>query len=168
MTSRDKNNGIATFTVRELAEELGISKQAVHKKINQLPTELTPKKVDGAYQLTHEIANFIRDSGKIPATVNQPVNQLINGEVDALKMMIKELQEEKEKIYGQLEKKDIQVDHLQKLIDQQQQLTLQANRQNERLQLQLQVVQEKENEVVESADDSCEQKKWWQFWTKRN
>ena len=168
MTSRDKNNGIATFTVRELAEELGISRQAVHKKINQLPTELTPKKVDGAYQLTHEIANFIRDSGKIPATVNQPVNQLINGEVDALKMMIKELQEEKEKIYGQLEKKDIQVDHLQKLIDQQQQLTLQANRQNERLQLQLQVVQEKENEVVESADDSCEQKKWWQFWTKRN
>ena len=166
--SKDKNNGIATFTVRELAEELGISRQAVHKKINQLPTELTPKKVDGAYQLTHEIANFIRDSGKIPATVNQPVNQLINGEVDALKMMIKELQEEKEKIYGQLEKKDIQVDHLQKLIDQQQQLTLQANRQNERLQLQLQVVQEKENEVVESADDSCEQKKWWQFWTKRN
>ena len=118
--------------------------------------------------MTHEIANFIRDSGKIPATVNQPVNQLNNGEVDALKMMIKELQEEKEKIYGQLEKKDIQVDHLQKLIDQQQQLTLQANRQNERLQLQLQVVQEKENEVVESADDSCEQKKWWQFWTKRN
>ena len=105
MTSRDKNNGIATFTVRELAEELGISKQAVHKKINQLPTELTPKKVDGAYQLTHEIASFIRDSGKIPATGNQPVNQLINGEVDALKMMIKELQEEKEKIYGQLEKK---------------------------------------------------------------
>ena len=168
MTSRDKNNGIATFTVRELAEEIGISRQAVHKKIKQLPTELTPKKVDGAYQLTHEIANFIRDSGKIPATVNQPVNQLNNGEVDALKMMIKELQEEKEKIYGQLEKKDIQVDHLQKLIDQQQQLTLQANRQNERLQLQLQVVQEKENEVVESADDSCEQKKWWQFWTKRN
>ena len=166
--SKDKNNGIATFTVRELAEEIGISRQAVHKKIKQLPTELTPKKVDGAYQLTHEIANFIRDSGKIPATGNQPVNQLINGEVDALKMMIKELQEEKEKIYGQLEKKDIQVDHLQKLIDQQQQLTLQANRQNERLQLQLQVVQEKENEVVESADDSCEQKKWWQFWTKRN
>ena len=68
MTSRDKNNGIATFTVRELAEELGISKQAVHKKINQLPTELTPKKVDAAYQLTHEIASFIIDSGKIPAT----------------------------------------------------------------------------------------------------
>ena len=34
--SKDKNNGIATFTVRELAEELGISRQAVHKKINQL------------------------------------------------------------------------------------------------------------------------------------
>ena len=158
--SKDKNNGIATFTVRELAEELGISRQAVHKKINQLPTELTPKKVDGAYQLTHKIADFIRDSGKIPATVN--------GEIAALKMMIKELQEEKEKIYGQLEKKDIQVDHLQKLIDQQQQLTLQANRQNERLQLQLQFFQEKDDEVEEEETDSPERKKWWQFWGRKN
>ena len=153
--SRDKNNGIATFTVRELAEELGISRQAVHKKINQLPTELT-----------HKIADFIRDSGKIPATVNQPVNQLINGEIDALKMMIKELQEEKEKIYGQLEKKDIQLDHLQKLIDQQQQLTLQANRQNERLQLQLELIQEKEDQPLKDEKIDSPIKKWWHFWKK--
>ena len=95
--SRDKNNGIATFTVRELAEELGISKQAVHKKINQLPTELTPKKVDGAYQLTHEIASFIRDSGKIPATGNQPVNQLINGEVDVWRRNSKSYRKKRKK-----------------------------------------------------------------------
>jgi len=57
-----------TFTVRELAEELGVSKQAIHKKINQLPSELTPKKLEGAYQLTEEIADSIRASGKIPAT----------------------------------------------------------------------------------------------------
>ena len=49
-----------TFTVRELAEELGVSKQAIHKKINQLPSELTPKKLEGAYQLTEEIADSIR------------------------------------------------------------------------------------------------------------
>ena len=83
-------------------------------------------------------------------------------------MMIKELKEEKAKLYDQLERKDEQLSQLQKLVNQQQQLTLQANHHNERLQLQLHVVQEKENEVVESADDSCEQKKWWQFWTKRN
>ena len=83
-------------------------------------------------------------------------------------MMIKELKEEKAKLYDQLERKDEQLSQLQKLVNQQQQLTHQANHHNERLQLQLQVVQEKENEVVESADDSCEQKKWWQFWTKRN
>ena len=51
-----------TFTVRELAEELGVSKQAIHKKINQLPSELTPKKLEGAYQLTEEIADSIRAS----------------------------------------------------------------------------------------------------------
>ena len=96
------------------------------------------------------------------------INQPVDGEVGALKMMIKELKEEKAKLYDQLERKDEQLSQLQKLVNQQQQLTLQANHHNERLQLQLQVVQEKENEVVESADDSCEQKKWWQFWTKRN
>lgn len=157
-----------TFTVRELAEELGVSKQAIHKKINQLPSELTPKKLEGDYQLTEEIADSIRASVKNATTVNQPVNQPVDGEVGALKMMIKELKEEKAKLYDQLERKDEQLSQLQKLVDQQQQLTLQANHHNERLQLQLQVVQEKENEVVESADDSCEQKKWWQFWTKRN
>ncbi len=157
-----------TYTVRELAEELGVSKQAIHKKINQLPSELTPKKLEGAYQLTEEIADSIRASVKNATTVNQPVNQPVDGEVGALKMMIKELKEEKAKLYDQLERKDEQLSQLQKLVDQQQQLTLQANHHNERLQLQLQVVQEKENEVVESADDSCEQKKWWQFWTKRN
>lgn len=157
-----------TFTVRELAEELGVSKQAIHKKINQLPSELTPKKLEGDYQLTEEIADSIRASVKNATTVNQPVNQPVDGEVGALKMMIKELKEEKAKLYDQLERKDEQLSQLQKLVNQQQQLTLQANHHNERLQLQLQVVQEKENEVVESADDSCEQKKWWQFWTKRN
>ena len=116
--------------------------------------------------MTHKIADFIRDSGKIPATVNQPVNQLINGEIDALKMMIKELQEEKEKIYGQLEKKDIQLDHLQKLIDQQQQLTLQANRQNERLQLQLELIQEKEDQPLKDEKIDSPIKKWWHFWKK--
>jgi len=153
-----------TFTVRELAEELGVSKQAIHKKINQLPSELTPKKLEGAYQLTEEIADSIRASVKNATTVNQPVNQPVDGEVGALKMMIKELKEEKAKLYDQLEKKDEQLSQLQKLVDQQQQLTLQANHHNERLQLQLQVVQEKENEI----SDSSEQKKWWQFWTKRN
>lgn len=157
-----------TFTVRELAEELGVSKQAIHKKINQLPSELTPKKLEGDYQLTEEIADSIRASVKNATTVNQPINQPVDGEVGALKMMIKELKEEKAKLYDQLERKDEQLSQLQKLVNQQQQLTLQANHHNERLQLQLQVVQEKENEVVESADDSCEQKKWWQFWTKRN
>lgn len=157
-----------TFTVRELAEELGVSNQAIHKKINQLPSELTPKKLEGDYQLTEEIADSIRASVKNATTVNQPVNQPVDGEVGALKMMIKELKEEKAKLYDQLERKDEQLSQLQKLVNQQQQLTLQANHHNERLQLQLQVVQEKENEVVESADDSCEQKKWWQFWTKRN
>ena len=153
-----------TFTVRELAEELGVSKQAIHKKINQLPSELTPKKLEGAYQLTEEMADSIRASVKNATTVNQPVNQPVDGEVGALKMMIKELKEEKAKLYDQLEKKDEQLSQLQKLVDQQQQLTLQANHHNERLQLQLQVVQEKENEI----SDSSEQKKWWQFWTKGN
>ena len=110
------------------------------------------------------MADSIRASVKNATTANPSVNQPVDGEVGALRMMIKELKEEKSKLYGQLEKKDEQLSQLQKLVDQQQQLTLQANHHNERLQLQLQVVQEKENEI----SDSSEQKKWWQFWTKGN
>lgn len=118
---------MATISVKKLSEELGISKQAVHKRIEQLPVCFQPKKVDGVYELTAETADAIRKNKKASTTVNQlPVDAVV--EVDALKMQINELKEEKKRLYGQL-------DQFQLLLDQQQQLTLQSNQQIQQLQL---------------------------------
>ena len=118
---------MATISVRELSEELGISKQAIHKRMEQLPDHFQPKKVDGVYELTAEIAEAVRKNKKKSTVVNQPKVDTVD-EVDALKTQIEELKEDKKRLYGQL-------DQFQVLLDQQQQLTLQSNQQMQQLQL---------------------------------
>lgn len=76
------------LSVKELAEELNITKQAIHKKIAQLPTELTPNKINGAYRLSPETVDFIKNSTNSKPTDNQKSNQPVEGEVVALKMLI--------------------------------------------------------------------------------
>ena len=128
---------VTTISVKELSEELGISRQAIHKRIEQLPARFQPKKVDGVYELTAEIADAIRVFKKSSTTVNQPAVD----EVDALKMQINELKEDKKRLYGQL-------DQFQILLDQQQQLTLQSNQQIQQLQL----------SVTKQSEDNTSQK----------
>lgn len=115
---------MAIISVKKLSEELGISKQAVYKRLEQLPDHFQPKKVDGVYKLTAETADAIRKNKKPSTTDNQPKVD----EVDALKMQINELKEDKKRLYGQL-------DQFQILLDQQQKLTLQSNQQIQQLQL---------------------------------
>ncbi|EJY17583.1 hypothetical protein HMPREF1357_02570, partial [Enterococcus faecium C497] len=84
-------------------------------------------------------------------------------------------------LIAELKEKNKQIDHLQgiietqqKLLDQQQQLTLQANQQIEKLQEQLQLTYTEEpseneattlSEEIESIEkQSKKEKKWWQFW----
>ncbi|NTK43157.1 HTH domain-containing protein, partial [Enterococcus faecium] len=110
---------MADKTIKELAEELGISKQAIRKHFDKLPTKLTPKLIDGKYVISTKAQEFIRNS------INQTneVDAEVDSSVDSV--LVKELKE-----------KNKQIEHLQniietqqKLLDQQQQLTLQANQQ---------------------------------------
>lgn len=128
---------MTTISVKKLSEELGISKQAIHKRMEQLPTRFQPKKIDGVYELTAEIADAIRNYKKESTAVNQPEVD----HVDALRMQINELKEDKKRLYGQL-------DQFQTLLDQQQQLTLQSNQQIQQLQL----------SVTKQAEDNTSQK----------
>lgn len=151
---------MANLTVKQLAKELGVSKQAIHKRINQLPVELTPEKVGGAYELSSETADYIKGNMERASTTNQQSSPKVDSEVDTLRLMIKELKEEKTRLYTQLEIKDKQLDKMHKLVDQQQQLTLQSNHQTDRLQLEF--FQEKKDDKNLSTDSSPK-KKWWHF-----
>ncbi|MEB7868987.1 DUF536 domain-containing protein [Enterococcus faecium] len=156
---------MADKTIKELAEELGISKQAIRKHFDKLPTKLTPKLIDGKYVISTKAQEFIRNS------INQTneVDAEVDSSVDSV--LVKELKE-----------KNKQIEHLQniietqqKLLDQQQQLTLQANQQIEKLQEQLQLAYTEENpedesttilsEETESIEKHTKKKqKWWQLW----
>ncbi|HAQ0506036.1 TPA: DUF536 domain-containing protein, partial [Enterococcus faecium] len=74
-------------------------------------------------------------------------------------------------LHEQLQEKDTQIKQMQKLLDQQQQLTLQANQQIEKLQEQLQLAYTEEPEEEELTSVNKEnnnaittEKKWWKFW----
>ena len=135
-----------TISVKELSEELGISKQAIHKRMEQLPSQFQPEMVDGVYELTLKTADAIRVSKKESTTVNQPMVD----HIDALEMQIRELKEEKERLYGQL-------DQFQTLLDQQQQLTLQSNQQIH--QLQLEASKQTEEQPTQTNPESVQAEK---------
>lgn len=137
LITRKEVTKVTTISVKELSEELGISKQAIHKRMEQLPSRFQPKKIDGIYELTPEIADAIRIYKKVSTAVNQPEVD----HIDALKMQISELKEDKKRLYGQL-------DQFQTLLDQQQQLTLQSNQQIQQLQL----------SVTKQSEDNMSQK----------
>ncbi|WP_088816542.1 MULTISPECIES: hypothetical protein [Listeria] len=108
-------------TITELAKEIGISRQAMYKRVNQLPTTLSPKKVDGVYKLNVDAIRFIKNS------VNQIDNEndnLVVKEIDRLSQQIEDLKEDKTQLNEQLKTKDKQLETMQKLVDQQQQLLL--------------------------------------------
>ena len=152
-------------SIKEFAEELGVSKQAIRKHFDKLPTKLTPKLIGGKYVISAKAQEFIKNS------INQ-INE-VDTEVDSLVDSI---------LIAELKEKNKQIEHLQnvietqqKLLDQQQQLTLQANQQIENLQEQLHLTYTEEtpedesttilSEETESIEKHTKKKqKWWQLW----
>ena len=122
---------MTTISVRELSEELGISRQAVYKRISQLPKSSQPKKIDGVYKLTAPIIDLIRNFEDVSTEETTYDNQM----VVTMETRINELKEVQKKLYEQLDQKDKQLHQFQTLLDQQQRLTLQTNKQIEQLQL---------------------------------
>jgi len=122
---------VATISVKELSEDLGISRQAVYKRINQLPISSQPKKIDGVYKLTPTIIDLIKNFDDVTTEVTTHDNQV----VVMMETRINELKEVQKKLYEQLDQKDKQLYQFQTLLDQQQRLTLQTNKQIEQLQL---------------------------------
>lgn len=151
-------------TIKELAEELGVSKQRIQQIIAKLPTSKMPNKVGNKYVLNKKdiynikvLMGVERDNFSTSESANKIVDYDIYLDV---------LNSSKEK--------DEQLKLMQKLLNQQQQLTLQANQQIEKLQEQLQLTYtEKTSEKKSTTFSEDEErlntpptnkKKWWQIW----
>ena len=124
-------------TIAELAQTLGVTKQAIHHKIDKLGIRNELQKVDGTYYLTDEQAGKIRSTATNSA-IHPKENRKDPAHVPTRKSdrhkdnkIIELLERRIEAQEKQIEKKDAQIEALQKeqtrlhdLLDQQQKLTL--------------------------------------------
>ena len=182
---------MADRTIKELAEEIGVSKTAINKKVTKEIRATYFSKIGNKFVINEEGQRIIKDlfsdsiendDSKIDNRETQTsptksptsetksktsTTETQTSETHRLSEFV--LPETAVQIIvdyrNQLEQKDKQLAELHKLLDQQQQLTLQANRQNEGLRLQLEAFEEEEGM---SQPEPAIQKKWWQFWTKGN
>ncbi|WP_410248699.1 DUF536 domain-containing protein, partial [Acinetobacter baumannii] len=133
--------------MKELSELFKMSRQAISKHIQKLDSSMIAKnergyKVvlrSGVLQLARNLGNqmlldrlheYEQDNDK---NVNIPSKNVVTNK------LLDQLREENEFLREQLALREQNNSHIQKLLDQQQQLTLQANKQIEKLQEKLQL-----------------------------
>ncbi|MFW7374439.1 HTH domain-containing protein [Vagococcus fluvialis] len=154
-------------TIKELADELGITKQAVRRYFDQLPTELVPTKKGGSYQINPKAQAFIKDrvnrvDSKLDSQIDTnkvDVDTKLDSHVDSkndselVKFQKEFIQDKNEQIESLKE----QIKKLHTLLDQQQQLTLQSNKQIDKLQLQLESTSGENTEETKTEESLQDQ-----------
>lgn len=142
-------------TIKELADKLGISKQAVRRYFDQLPPSLIPTKKGGTYRINSEAQTFIANKvSRVDTNIDSKVDtnkddidtnldtHVDTSQKEEIQMLQKEIIADKNEQISSLKK---QVERLHTLLDQQQQLTLQSNKQIDKLQLQLETKEEEKH-----------------------
>ena len=171
-----------TFTIKELSELFEISRQAISKHVDKLDPSLLAKnergyKVvlrSGVLQLARNLDNQRLLDKLHKHEQNNDKNAYIPNKNVVANKLLDQLREENEFLREQLALKEQNNSNMQKLLDQQQQLTLQANQQIDKLQKRLQLVYTEEtsenesttlSEETESIEKQTKKKqKWWKLW----
>ncbi len=175
-------------TIRELADELKVSKQTIQYHYQRLPTKNRQKDSRGANIISSTAERIIRSkvtkallankqqiSSKEPTKTNKENNKLIA----TLIREVADLKSERDKQLAtkdqQISSKDRQIDQLTKLIDQQQQLQLTTVAENKKLKDHIQKLSgsletsksarnQQENDRKEDIHKNKFNKSWWHFW----
>ncbi|MBM6668931.1 hypothetical protein H6A64_14105 [Lacrimispora saccharolytica] len=137
-------------TIKQIADELGVSKTAVRKKIENLGLQSSLRKNGNQFAIDEIQEKLIKQafSGNETETKNANQSQTENHEVSDL---VSVLQTTISVLKAELEAKDRQIEKLQMLLDQEQQLHALTAQQIKEL-------------PEQKEPDMTEEKKWWQFW----
>lgn len=180
-------------TIKELADELGVSKQAIQYHIKSLTNKNRQTNDKGVMVLSVIEQDFIR--GKVDKQKNKKktnestknrqtdkqkepnINQYLLNEIEEVKKNRDKQLAVKDK---QIENKDIQIAQMQNLLDQQQRLALQDKKLLEEYKAEIKDLKslsmptkdiEKEDSVqkentIENIKEMPQKqnKKWWHFW----
>lgn len=121
------------MTIKQLAELVGVSKQAINNRINKLPDDEKPKMINNTYvieePLISEFIEIYNNDAQIGGSFGNRDNGTTNRnkendepmvDIEFMESVIKELQTDKQELYKQIDK-------LQQLLQNQQILSLKAN-----------------------------------------
>lgn len=126
-------------TIRELADELKVSKQTIQYHYQRLPTKNRQKDSQGTNMISLTAERIIRDKVAKPLVANtqqtgsKKVTKTSKENNELIATLRREIEDLKYQRDKQLATKDRQIDHLTKLVDQQQQLQLATVADNRRL-----------------------------------
>ncbi|WP_076638178.1 DUF536 domain-containing protein [Lactiplantibacillus plantarum] len=126
-------------TIRELADELKVSKQTIQYHYQRLPTKNQQKDSQGTNMISLTAERIIRDKVAKPLVANtqqtgsKKVTKTSKENNELIATLRREIEDLKSQRDKQLATKDRQIDHLTKLVDQQQQLQLATVADNRRL-----------------------------------
>ena len=159
-------------TIRELAEELGVSKQRIQQIIAKLSPSKTPNKDGNRYVLNARDVKNIKESMGFEndqSPTSESTNRLVD--YDVYLDVINSIKEKDEQIKSLLEVQK----QTQNLLDQQQRLALQDKKLLEEYKAEIKdlkalamPIREDEKDVslqseAEPAEAKAQPKKWWQF-----
>ena len=139
-------------TVSEIAEILGVSRQAVNNRVKALDPEDTQKNEKGVTVVTRSGLIKLEEIYKKTIFEDEPVSDDVK-QRELMEILVDEKNAEIVRLYEQLAKKDeqlrvkdVQIAEKDKQLDQQQQLTLQAMNDRDTLKLELEQANEKVQE----------------------
>ncbi len=144
-------------TIKQLADELNVSRQYIHKVIRSLPLNSQPKKVDNKYivdtKSEKQIKKYMETSHSATST-RKPRKQVDT--VESLqKDRIKDLQDQNNFYREQIKELQKRLENSQKLVDQEQQLHLSDQKRIEKLE---QPAKEEKNAPVQNNTTDNQQK----------
>ena len=125
-------------TIKQIADELGVSKTAVRKKIENLGLRSSLQKNGNQFAIDEEQEKRIKS-----AFLENETETGSRTETETVSTLVSMLQKE-------LEAKNEQIMHLQKLLDQEQQLRM--------------VTEKKLLQIEEKQEEAEPEKKRWWFW----
>jgi len=128
------------LTIKEFADSLNLPKSKINYQVSKLDTDYIVV-LNGIKHLTKEAQNSIKQALGIEKEIED--DSTLNTNLDNFEHFFKHFE-------PQLNAKNQQIDRLHTLLDQQQQLTLQRDKQIEKLQLQLENNYSKKNENEET------------------
>ncbi|MGA3413808.1 DUF536 domain-containing protein [Lactiplantibacillus pentosus] len=168
-------------TIRELADELKVSKQTIQYHYQRLPAKNRQKDNQGTNMISLTAERIIRDKvakplvAKTQQTGSKKVTKTSKENNELIATLRREVTDLKSQRNKQIATKDRQIAHLIRLIDQQQQLQLTTLEENRELKAHIQKIsglletsgpfQKRQNSTSEEdVSKNKSNKNWWHFW----